>query len=164
MYCWWLWDVQWSTHFFPLQQISHDECERRGFIYDNLKNTSLFATNEDVVLDANYLCNHMRFMNCSQEPNVETRNLRVNGESHIGFFALQDIPPQTELTFNYNFSKGKEVVEGVPGFALSNPCKNKAVAAGAAKFDGDDDKKESSVPQRKSKRQTNPKKRKDPPG
>ena len=52
-------------------------------------------------IDASRMCNEMRFINNSSDPNVEPRRLVVNGETRIGFFAVKDIEPQSELVFNY---------------------------------------------------------------
>jgi histone-lysine N-methyltransferase EZH2 len=123
--------------------ISHDEAQRRGIIYDSEKNTSLFHINEDLWIDASNMCNHMRFINHSNTPNIKTRIVSIRGESRIGFFAAKEIPPQTEMTLNYDFQDGKNVVDGVPGFLNQDGEKRGGV-------------------QMKSKRKGNPKKRKRP--
>lgn len=41
-------------------------------------------------------------MNHSCQPNCETQKWTVNGDTRVGLFALEDIPANTELTFNYN--------------------------------------------------------------
>lgn len=50
------------------------------------------------------MCNEMRFINNSSTPNVRPATLLVNGEARIGFFAMEHIPAQTEITFNYGFN------------------------------------------------------------
>lgn len=54
------------------------------------------------VIDAGPKGNFARFMNHSCEPNVQTQKWIVNGDVRVGLFALTDIEPETELTFNYN--------------------------------------------------------------
>ena len=46
-----------------------------------------------------------RFINHSCDPNCETQKWVVRGELAIGLFALRDIPPGEELTFDYNFER-----------------------------------------------------------
>ena len=46
-----------------------------------------------------------RFINHSCEPNCETQKWQVGGELSIGLFALRDVPPGGELTFDYNFER-----------------------------------------------------------
>lgn len=44
-----------------------------------------------------------RFINHSCEPNAETQKWTVNGVIRIGFFAIRDIEPEEEITFDYQF-------------------------------------------------------------
>lgn len=53
------------------------------------------------MIDAGPEGNMARFMNHSCTPNCITQNWTVNGDTRVGLFALTDIPPATELTFNY---------------------------------------------------------------
>lgn len=46
-----------------------------------------------------------RFINHACNPNCETQKWVVHGELAIGLFALQDIEPGCELTFDYNFER-----------------------------------------------------------
>ena len=55
------------------------------------------------VVDASRKGNDSRLINHSCDPNLETQKWTVNGESRIGLFALRDILPNEELTFNYQF-------------------------------------------------------------
>lgn len=41
-------------------------------------------------------------MNHCCQPNCETQKWTVNGDTRVGLFAIEDIPADTELTFNYN--------------------------------------------------------------
>ena len=41
-------------------------------------------------------------MNHSCEPNCETQKWTVGADTRVGLFALHDIKPDSEVTFNYN--------------------------------------------------------------
>ena len=56
-------------------------------------------------IDAAERGNAGRFLNHSCQPNCETQKWMVNGELCIGIFALEDISPDAELTFDYNFER-----------------------------------------------------------
>ncbi|XP_012266706.2 histone-lysine N-methyltransferase NSD2 isoform X2 [Athalia rosae] len=56
------------------------------------------------MIDAEPKGNLSRFMNHSCQPNCETQKWTVNGDTRIGLFALRDIDPSEELTFNYNLA------------------------------------------------------------
>lgn len=45
-----------------------------------------------------------RFVNHSCEPNCEMQKWSVNGLFRMALFALRDIQPHEELTYDYNFS------------------------------------------------------------
>ena len=57
------------------------------------------------VIDACTVGNVGRFLNHSCAPNCETQKWNVRGEVVIGLFALRDIAPGEELTFDYNFER-----------------------------------------------------------
>lgn len=65
-----------------------------------------------MTIDAGNMCNEMRFLNHSATGNVHPITIWINGDARIGFFALRDIPAQTEMTFSYgfNFALGSEEV------------------------------------------------------
>ena len=66
-----------------------------------VQNTSLFGLTTDTTVDAGNMCNEMRFLNHSSQPNVRPVRIGVNGDTRIAFVAQKDIPPQTEMTFYY---------------------------------------------------------------
>ena len=94
------------------EMISQEEADRRGQLYDIRNHSSLFMLTADVALDAERKGNLMRYINHSATPNTTPRTVTVNGDNRIGFYALQDIEAQTELTFNYgyNFSVNNDFV------------------------------------------------------
>lgn len=61
------------------------------------------------MIDAGPSGNLARFMNHSCQPNCETQKWNVLGDIRIGLFAIEDIPPNTELTFNYHLECAYEV-------------------------------------------------------
>jgi len=86
------------------EMITQDEAERRGRLYDIQKNSSLFMLSADFAVDADRKHNLLRYINhSSASPNTFPLNITVDGENRLGFFTCQDIPPQTELTFDYGY-------------------------------------------------------------
>jgi SET domain-containing protein len=77
--------------------IPHNEAEKRGAIYDERNQTYLFDLTTDFAVDALRKGNKTRFINHSRTPNVAPRQLVVNGDFRIGFFAQKDIPAHTEV-------------------------------------------------------------------
>lgn len=61
--------------------------------------------NNELLVDAKVKGNLSRFINSSCEPNCQTQKWTVGstGQTHVGIFALRDIPAGTELTYNYCF-------------------------------------------------------------
>lgn len=59
----------------------------------------------DLLVDAKFKGNLSRFINSSCEPNCQTQKWidSSTGQTHVGIFAILDIPPGTELTYNYCF-------------------------------------------------------------
>lgn len=59
----------------------------------------------DLLVDAKFKGNLSRFINSSCEPNCQTQKWTDSstGQTHVGIFAIQDIPVGTELTYNYCF-------------------------------------------------------------
>ena len=55
------------------------------------------------VIDSIERGNEARFINHSCQPNCITRKWNFLGETTVGVFALRDIAPGEELTFDYKF-------------------------------------------------------------
>ena len=53
------------------------------------------------VVDATRAANTARFINHSCDPNAETQKWNVGGETRIGIFALREILPGEEVTYDY---------------------------------------------------------------
>lgn len=85
------------------EQISQEEAERRGVIYDKMNMSYLFNLSSDLVIDATRKGNHSRYANHSNTPNMEPRMIHVNGGMRIGFFAKCDVDAQSELFFDYRY-------------------------------------------------------------
>lgn len=68
----------------------------------------LFRVDEDTVIDATLVANEARFINHSCAPNCEARRIsNHDGSKHIFIYALTDISPGQELTYDYKFSSDK---------------------------------------------------------
>ncbi|XP_018579140.1 uncharacterized protein LOC108917152 isoform X2 [Anoplophora glabripennis] len=73
------------------------------------ENYYFLTIDKDRMIDAGPKGNAARFMNHCCQPNCETQKWTVNGDTRVGLFATEDIPADTELTFNYNLEcVGKE--------------------------------------------------------
>jgi len=72
----------------------------------------ILALNKNQYIDARLTGNDSRFINHSCDPNCETKKWVINGETRIGIFAVKDIPPGTELTYDYQWEhfEGSETV------------------------------------------------------
>lgn len=93
--------------------INEKECARRlsQLEQENSRNFYFITLGKNRVIDAGRRGNLSRFINHSCEPNCESQKWTVNGHTRIGIFAIKDIAPGTELTFNYNLdSRGNEKI------------------------------------------------------
>lgn len=84
--------------------VDEEECRRRieQSHKDNVTNFYMLTIDKDRIIDAGPKGNFSRFMNHCCSPNCETQKWMVNGDTRVGLFALSDIMPGEELTFNYN--------------------------------------------------------------
>ena len=85
------------VHEYLGELIPHNEAERRGKIYDERNQTYIFDMSTDYAVDALSKGNKTRFINHSDNPNIGPQMKVVNGDFRIGFFAIKDIPAQTEV-------------------------------------------------------------------
>ena len=74
------------------------------------------------VIDAGPRGNLARFMNHSCQPNCETQKWTVLGDTRVGLFAVEDIPAETELTFNYYLECAQDVVDDTTAKTRQQPC------------------------------------------
>ncbi|KAF7703845.1 Histone-lysine N-methyltransferase EZH2 [Cucumispora dikerogammari] len=98
--------------------IDFDSTETRGRAYEKSKCSyvfDVFCVFESFFssVDAMFLGNKSRFINHSDEPNIEPRNIRDNHKDKILFFALKDIGVGEELFFTYNYPKKKKDMFGI---------------------------------------------------
>ena len=84
--------------------IDIDECQKRLQFQNDIGDLNFYfcVLDKERIIDAGPKGNFSRFMNHSCDPNCETQKWTVNGDIRVGLFALADISPGTELTFNYN--------------------------------------------------------------
>ena len=85
--------------------IDKEESNRRGLeLFEESQKTGgasvyIFDLNESNDLDGNKPYNDARLINHSCEPNAEM----VNEDDHLWLFALRDIRPGEEITFDYGY-------------------------------------------------------------
>ncbi|KAJ1815672.1 hypothetical protein LPJ75_002288, partial [Coemansia sp. RSA 2598] len=101
--------------------ITFDEAERRGILDAELGVTYIFDLDKsfpsgevaDFSIDAKTHGNVSHFFNHSCDPNMEIRQVFVEHRDprlhRLAFFAVRDIEPNDELTFDYNPTKSSRV-------------------------------------------------------
>ncbi|EUB61337.1 Histone-lysine N-methyltransferase, H3 lysine-36 and H4 lysine-20 specific [Echinococcus granulosus] len=121
--------------------IDEAEANRRlTFLHkNNIHNFYMMKMDSQRIIDAGPKGNLSRFMNHSCCPNLFTQKWTVNGDTRIGLFALRNIAPGEELTFNYNFcSLGQEMkvcfcgAETCVGYLGARPDHSSAAIAASA--------------------------------
>lgn len=75
-----------------------------------------------LVIDGHRMGSDCRFVNHSCAPNCEMQKWSVNGLSRMALFAMRDIHPSEELTYDYNFSLFNPA-EGQPCKCESEQCR-----------------------------------------
>lgn len=75
-----------------------------------------------LVIDGHRMGSDCRFVNHSCSPNCEMQKWSVNGLSRMALFAMRDISPGEELTYDYNFSLFNPA-EGQPCKCESEQCR-----------------------------------------
>jgi uncharacterized protein len=90
------------------EHITQDEADER---YDDeamaRHHTFLFTLDENTVIDAAVDGNEARFINHSCEPNCEA----LIEDGKIFIFALKDIPPSQELSYDYAYERAEGMDE-----------------------------------------------------
>uniref|UniRef100_A0A182VWH7 Histone-lysine N-methyltransferase n=1 Tax=Anopheles minimus TaxID=112268 RepID=A0A182VWH7_9DIPT len=96
--------------------------ERMRTMY--LNDTHHYCLNLDggLVIDGHRMGSDCRFVNHSCAPNCEMQKWSVNGLFRMALFALRDIPPNEELSYDYNFSLFNPS-EGQPCRCGSEQCR-----------------------------------------
>lgn len=78
--------------------------ERMNTIYVNDTHHYCLHLDGGLVIDGHRSGGEGRFVNHSCEPNCEMQKWSVNGLSRMALFALRDIQPNEELSYDYNFT------------------------------------------------------------
>lgn len=93
--------------------IDESECNRRlETVYVDEKHKYLMCMKGGLLIDATRRGNLARFINHSCEPNCYVQEWTVREQPRMAIFALREIKPGEEITFNYNFQRfGEEHVE-----------------------------------------------------
>lgn len=74
------------------------------------------------VINARDMGNESRFINHSCDPNCEVQKWLINGLPSMALFAIHDIMPNEELTFDYKFQT-YNISENKPCLCKSNKCR-----------------------------------------
>ncbi|XP_052752837.1 uncharacterized protein LOC113514497 [Galleria mellonella] len=84
--------------------IDEDEFKRRMNRKHEIRDENFYflTLDKERMIDAGPKGNLARFMNHCCEPNCETQKWTVLGDVRVGLFAINDIPANSEVTFNYN--------------------------------------------------------------
>lgn len=78
--------------------------ERMNSIYVNDTHHYCLHLDGGLVIDGHRMGGDGRFVNHSCQPNCEMQKWSVNGQFRMALFALRDIDPYEEITYDYNFS------------------------------------------------------------
>uniref|UniRef100_A0A336KMV7 CSON011870 protein n=1 Tax=Culicoides sonorensis TaxID=179676 RepID=A0A336KMV7_CULSO len=97
--------------------------ERMQTVYTNDQHHYCLNLDKGLVIDGHRMGSDCRFVNHSCAPNCEMQKWSVNGLSRMCLFALRDIEPMEELTYDYNF-------------ALFNPAEGQECKCGAKECRG----------------------------
>lgn len=92
--------------------------DRMQTLYVNDQHHYCLNLDKGLVIDGHRMGSDCRFVNHSCAPNCEMQKWSVNGLSRMCLFALRDIEPMEELTYDYNF-------------ALFNPAEGQECKCGA---------------------------------
>ncbi|KAJ0396929.1 hypothetical protein ATCC90586_003251 [Pythium insidiosum] len=83
--------------------VTEQEYHLRRLRYHNEKHRYMMVLSGGEVIDATRMGGLARFINHSCEPNCGVEKWDVDGEERCGIFALRDIMPGEELSFDYKF-------------------------------------------------------------
>lgn len=83
--------------------INNAEYKRRLQKQRGESNFYFYVLDKNRIIDGAKCGSTARFINHSCDPNCDSQIWLVNGENRVGIFAKVDIPPDTELTFDYNY-------------------------------------------------------------
>lgn len=96
--------------------ISHEEADRRELVAIKNSCSYLFHLNDDYVIDSSRIGNKIRFANHSNRPNCYPKFKNINGDHHIGIYAMRVIEAGEELFFDY-YTHGNSKERFFPGIS-----------------------------------------------
>ena len=88
--------------------------------YEHGSKTYYWELSNGKVIDGK---NDLQFINHSCNPNLESREVLINDQLHIQFYALRNIMPGEELTLNYRLRKDKGDKHQYKCFCSSPNCR-----------------------------------------
>jgi len=105
----------------------------------------------DEIIDARYFSNNARFINHSCDPNASLERWLVRGYTRIGIFAIKDIAPGEEVTYDYQFWTAEETPCGCGtakcrGFLGANVAQDKAREKAEAEWEKRENRKRGRPP------------------
>ena len=98
--------LKWYFHEIFIFQVVSDKEFKLRMLTEYVEDTHHYCLHLDggMAIDGHRMGNECRFVNHSCEPNCEMQKWTVNGHYRMALFALKDIQPGEELTYDYNFS------------------------------------------------------------
>jgi histone-lysine N-methyltransferase SETD1 len=79
------------------------DVKERRYVLEGMDSTYLFSVQDQATIDATYHGNVARFVNHSCSPNCTPKCRVIAGKKRILIYALQDIEPGSEITYDYKF-------------------------------------------------------------
>lgn len=99
------------------------DARERQYLAEGLDSSYLFRIDLEHIVDATKCGNQARFINHSCDPSLEAKIIRVDGAKRIVLYALRDISPGEELTFDYKFTAAEEGEDRVKCMCGSEKCR-----------------------------------------
>lgn len=99
------------------------DARERQYLSEGFESSYLFRIDLDLIVDATKCGNQARFINHSCEPSLEAKIIKVDGRKRIVLYAVRDISPGEELTFDYKFTAAEEGEDRVKCMCGSERCR-----------------------------------------
>lgn len=103
------------------QQIA--DLRERIYLIKGIGSSYFFRIDEHIVIDATKLGGIARFINHSCSPNCTAKIIKFDGKKRIVIYALRNIEPNEELTYDYKFEREKNSKERIKCLCGGIGCK-----------------------------------------